>query len=83
MKKTLSLILLMSLFFGALYAQNNPVIISGNPELKGFKTRNFVQLTLQGGFMVPVGTYLSDNYFNSAIACDHCVARIAGAAGND
>ncbi len=67
MKILLSQILLVFLCSVAAYSQNNPVLKSGNPELKGFKTKDFVQLTLQGGFMVPVGTYLSDNYFNSAI----------------
>lgn len=48
------------------YSQNKTVLTTGNPELKGYKTRNFLQITLQGGFMVPAGNYFQDNYNTGA-----------------
>lgn len=68
MKRVLLLILLILSSATSVRPQDYPVIKTGNPELKGYKTKDFVQLTLQGGFMVPVGTYMSDHYFNSGIA---------------
>ncbi len=68
MKRILLLILLVFSAISLVHPQNYPVIKQGNPELKGYKTRDFLQLTLQGGFMVPIGNYLVDNYFNSAMA---------------
>jgi hypothetical protein len=62
MKKSIIIILLFLITVDFVYSQNQTVLNTGNPELKGFKTKNFLQLTLQGGFMVPAGNYFADNY---------------------
>ncbi|MCE1164054.1 MAG: hypothetical protein LWX07_01475 [Bacteroidetes bacterium] len=67
MNRLIILILLIFSSVSSVLPQNNPVIKTGNPELKGYKTKDFVQLTIQGGFMVPAGDYLKNNYFNSGI----------------
>lgn len=66
MKRIVILILFMIICGQNVFSQNTALLKSGNPELKGFKTKNFVQLTLQGGFMNPLSSYFVDNYFTSA-----------------
>ncbi|MCX6158230.1 MAG: hypothetical protein WCK13_03975 [Ignavibacteriota bacterium] len=62
--KKLVILLIFIIFCGHYaFSQNNTLLKTGNPELKGFKTKNFFQLTLQGGFMNPLSSYFVDNYF--------------------
>lgn len=58
-------IALLFILIGNLYPQQD--LEKKYLELKGYKLRNFWQLTLQGGFFIPMG-YLNDNYFSSGSA---------------
>ncbi len=66
MKRILILFALLIFSWNYVNSQNIPTLKTGNPELKGFKTKNFFQLTLQGGFMNPLSSYFVDNYFTSS-----------------
>jgi hypothetical protein len=67
MKKYIIFVLLVLFSHDFVLAQNDPCLKSNNPDFKGYKVKNFWQLTLQTGFMVPVGKYMTDNYYNSVI----------------
>jgi hypothetical protein len=67
MKKYIIIVFLILLSCDFVPAQNDPCIKSGNPDFKGYKIKDFWQITAQGGFMVPVGKYMTDTYYNSGI----------------
>jgi len=66
MRKNIFLLIFVLFCGNQVFSQNNTLLKNSNPELKGFKTKNFLQLTLQGGFMNPLSSYFVDNYFTSA-----------------
>lgn len=63
MKRIVILLILVIICWNHAFSQNNTILKNGNPELRGYKTKNFFQLTLQGGFMNPLSSYFVDNYF--------------------
>jgi hypothetical protein len=66
MRKNILLLIFVLLCGNQVFSQTNTLLKNGNPELRGYKTKNFFQLTLQGGFMNPLSSYFVDNYFTSA-----------------
>ena len=66
MKRIVFLLIFMIFCGFPAFSQNTTLLKTGNPELKGFKTKNFFQLTFQGGFMNPLSNYFVDNYFTSS-----------------
>lgn len=61
MKKFLALILLL-MISGNIFSQND--LLKKYPDLKGYKIKDFWQITAQGGFMYQFGI-LNDNYYTS------------------
>jgi hypothetical protein len=66
MKNIVFLLIFVFICGSQAFSQNTTLPKTGNPELKGFKTKKFWQLTLQGGFMDPLSSYFVDNYYTSA-----------------
>jgi hypothetical protein len=60
-------LLLFTLFIGNIafgFGKDTIVISKSGSELSGFKTKNFWQIAVHGGFFIPIGYYLSDRYDN-------------------
>jgi hypothetical protein len=65
MKKFIIILFIVLIYGHQCYSQKSSSVKNINSELIGYRVKNYVQLTLQTGFIHPVSPYLANNNYTS------------------